>query len=451
MLRASAAYALELGVPKLALALAERASDDQPEDAGLLDLRAVASFEAGALDSAFNVSGRAIETGGQTPLREFVRADSTRRRGDPSRAVDLARSALERYPADAGLAACLAESLLELRRPNDAVEILDEALRRTADTWQLHDLRARAAHDLGDVETQVEHERKIADLRRGDPSTTIRLVRTLLGAGEDDEARAILIESIAMEPTHRGLRLALIDTVLPPRWIRIALKVFPFVLAVAVAAIVSGPMGQGSPEPGAPQPGVLAFLVGCGLSVAARRAWMERAAGHDFPAVREAQRGLLPEIAREVGRRRKFVLLAGAISALWATILAVLYTTTLDWSPWVVWSAVFIGVFAVISLGGWISGWLVRQRPKENPFVRIPAGLCVCDETMLLHGRRAESYLQGHLTGDGSPVAAHVERVACPRIGASWLVVSEAIEGFDTPILLHVVESTEPEPVGLYL
>lgn len=261
----------------------------------------------------------------------------------------------------------------------------------------------------------------------------------------------MLIEGIAMEPTHRGLRLALIDSVLPPRWIRIALKVFPFALAVAVAAIVSGPMGQGSPAPGAPQPGVLAFLVGCGLSVGARRAWMERSAGPDFPAVREAQRGLLPEIVREFGRRRKFLLLAGAISALWATILAVLYSTTLAWSPWAVWSGVFIGVMAVISLGGWISGWLVRPRPKENPFVRIPTGLCVCDETILLHGRRADSYLQGHLTGNGPPVAAHVERVACPRTGASWLVVSEAIEGFETPILLHVVESAETQPVGGYL
>lgn len=173
-LRASAAYALELGVPSLALAIAECASDDRPDDAGFLDLRAIASFETGVLDSAIDVSGRAIEVGGPTPLREFVRADSTRRHGDPGRAIDLARNALGRYPADAGLAACLAESLLELRCPEDAVEVLEEALRRTADVWQLHDLRARAAHELGDVETQVEHERKIVELRREDPSTAIR-------------------------------------------------------------------------------------------------------------------------------------------------------------------------------------------------------------------------------------------------------------------------------------
>jgi len=449
-LRLSARQTLALGLPDLSAALSTRALALEGDDPETLDLQAIACFEIGHNAEVLSATAAAIELSGTTPLRDALRAEAMRRSGDPLEAIALSSDALARFPGDMRLELTLAVALLDRGEPADALGVVDRAIEHGRATVELLDVGARAAEARDDGMRRLEMTRRSFDLSGRSPEAAVELSEALRAADERVESRAVLIDTLSRHPEDVRLQRALIVSTAPPRWLRILLVVFPFALAVCVAWLSAEVLGHGAPEAGAPQPGVLAFIAGCILAPAAVRAWISHEAGPHAAAVFEARRRFRAT-ARIPFARWKYHLLGTSIAIIWATILGVLWGEALHVAWWVIWAAVFVALTALFSGGIWVAEWLQRRRSRPSAFIAELTGGCGCENVFFLQYEAAAQYRRIHLTGEIEPIAPDVGRLKCPNGNGTWLELDVPVEGRTPPILWHVLESTEPERVGLYL
>lgn len=100
--------------------------------------------------------------------------------------------------ANGALGSQLAESLLALDRPDEALKAL-EGLPQHARNAQSETLRARVLHTLGQYEDAVEAAHNASELDGQSYEPLIALARALMALGRNDEASAALASAIMLE------------------------------------------------------------------------------------------------------------------------------------------------------------------------------------------------------------------------------------------------------------
>lgn len=139
------------------------------------------------------------------PAAAFGAAMERLRTGDAAGAAVACREALGRFPADADLLALLGASLVALREPADALDVLDRAVAaapRHARAWEE---RGRALLQLRRPEEAVASLQRALDLDPGSAATRRRLAQALLAEGRGEDADTLLGRDFEEGPAGRLL------------------------------------------------------------------------------------------------------------------------------------------------------------------------------------------------------------------------------------------------------
>jgi tetratricopeptide (TPR) repeat protein len=444
-----------MGASQLAHFLAERAHLARPNDPTISELCAIAALEAGANADAASAAEKALASGAPTPSLEYLRCEAIRRDGRPEDATRLAKDAIGRFPNDVRLVTSLANAQLDAGHPAEAAATAGRGLEGAPDSRELHDIRARAAQELGDPTTQLEHERRLFELSPRSSAAEIRYATSLLKAGGRQRGQELLIDVLARDPRNQVARRALGESGRLPRPWRIAAAIGPGVVAVLLTLLIEPP---GRSESGS---GIGIWLVigAYAFTAAAKRAWLRNESGGNWEAVKAAT-GSMPVRAQSFWARWGQRIISAAAALIVATVLTMSYgeVTSLrrsfGWPSALVWVVVFALVLGVCLLMFWIGGQSSKPvTSTPNPFKRLPleANKCRCDEIHVITGASANAYGDEHLRGEFEELASDVSLASCERTRRSWLRVAVPVDGGEAPILVQVVVPATPERVGIYL
>jgi tetratricopeptide (TPR) repeat protein len=121
--------------------------------------------------------------------------------------------AIAMMPGHGGLRTTLAEELMRVARPAQALELLAPPLDWKEHASQVEDIRARAHAALGDFKHAFEHHARATALTPHDLNLARNHIETLLKAGRHDEALNACDRSLALSPHDQGI-LAMTTTAL---------------------------------------------------------------------------------------------------------------------------------------------------------------------------------------------------------------------------------------------
>jgi len=157
--------------------------------------------------SAARVSNRSAKV-------QYNLGNAYRRRGDLTRAAESYRSCLDLYPDFEPGRRNLGVVLLEMGRPNDAVEVLEEALVRAPRSSSLHNNLGNALRAVGRPAEAEREYREALDIDPGssDPHNNLAVLHR--EAGRMDQAEAEYREAIRLDPDRAILRVHLGDLLL---------------------------------------------------------------------------------------------------------------------------------------------------------------------------------------------------------------------------------------------
>lgn len=143
-------------------------------------------------------SGEAVA--GQTVDAILTGARKAMSEGEPARAQALLELAVEEYPAEQGLAALHAESLLALDRTAEALAEFERACFVGPDSAAYRDFAGVLAAQLGEDETADTHWAVAQKLAPDNPKYPLYRAQVQRRMGDNDAARASLLLAARLDP-----------------------------------------------------------------------------------------------------------------------------------------------------------------------------------------------------------------------------------------------------------
>jgi tetratricopeptide (TPR) repeat protein len=135
----------------------------------------------------------------------FYRAMSLIESGEPQAAADVCAAALKDAPRDVDLLAMYGSALLGCRKPQLALEPLQQAVKLASGFAIAHEYLGQALSYLGRPEQAIEHLDKALQLSPGSRPALLKLAHAKAAAGFGEEADRLYGQVFASEPRYRVL------------------------------------------------------------------------------------------------------------------------------------------------------------------------------------------------------------------------------------------------------
>ncbi|HEX8232460.1 MAG TPA: sulfotransferase [Caulobacteraceae bacterium] len=179
----------------------------RPEAAVLADVDL--ALRADDLERAARVAERAVEEGSGHPLLLGLAAYRLKERGRFAEAIDMAVRAHKTDPQDVTVLRVLADALAHQNRFDEALKVLDEALRLNPDYAEGHYGRGVVLEALGQLQGAMDCYRRANELEPNYPGPLAGAASLALRLGEFERARGAAEQALKLGSRRSGALLTL--------------------------------------------------------------------------------------------------------------------------------------------------------------------------------------------------------------------------------------------------